>query len=235
LLESSQKNQHKLCKKKLKEIDALGAQIDKKTLKFRDLSDEQKEKLGRRVELNATISELEALADELVQKEEARLAEEAALALTQTPEFKAKQAARIAEEEKEAARVAEEEARLARESAAAALLSAEEAAAKKAADEAAAAEAARLAAIEAAERERLAAIAAAEAAEAELQAQIRLRKVSIKKLKEIKLQEEKMAKNGQTFKDMNPDVQDKLSKKAELEAQVAELNEKLGEVDGAAQ
>lgn len=234
LLETSQKNQYKLCKKKLKEIDALGAQIDKKTLKYRDLSEEQKEKLGRRKELNDTIAELEKLADELVQKEEVRLQEEARLAFMQTPEYKAAEAARKAAEEKEAARIAEEEARRAEEEAAAAALSAEQAAAKKAAEEAAAAEAARLAAIEEAERERLAKIAAEEAAKAEREAQIRLRKQSIKKLKEIQVQEEKMAKKGQTYKDMLPEVQDKLSKKAELEAQVAELNAKLGDIEGAA-
>ena len=114
-------------------------------------------------------------------------------------------------------------------------MSAEQAAAKQAAEAAAAAEAARLAAIDEAERERKAVLAAAEAAEAELQAQIRLRKQSVKKLKEIQVQEEKMAKKGQTFKDMLPEVQDKLSKKAELEAQVAELDAKLGNVEGAAQ
>lgn len=239
MLETKQKNQHKLCKKKMKEIDELGAKIDSKQLKYKDLTDDQKEKLGRRTELTDTIAELEALADELVQKaeeeearrveEEARLAEEEAeRLLRQTPEWKAANAALVAEEarraEEEARRLAEEERirveeetrRLAEEKAAAAR-TAEEAAAHRAAEEAR-----RL------EEERLAAIRAVEEAAAEKERQIRLRKSSTKKLKEIALLEEKMASRGESLSNALPEVQEKLSKKAELEATIAELDGILG-------
>merc|ERR1711957_205218 len=94
-----------------------------------------------------------------------------------------------------------------------------------------AAELARMSAVDRAERERLEVIAAAERAEVERQANIRLRKQSIKKLKEIQLQEEKMAAKGQTIQDVLPEVQDKLSKKGELEAKIVELHELLGDAD----
>jgi len=249
LLESAQKNLHKLCKKKLKEIEALGNQIDTKVLKFKDLSDDQKEKLGRRKELNDTVTELEGLADGLVAQkeaadedarvvEEARLAEEAQQALMQTPEWKAAQAAKLVEEETNVALRANEAAQSAKEQAArdaeekvAAVARAAEEAARMAVDEAAATEIRRIAAETAAEEERLATIKAAEDAEAEYQGEQRTRKTGIKKLKEIKVLEEKMLKQGQKFEDMLPEVQEKLSKKTELEAQVEELNTKLGPID----
>ena len=124
----------------------------------------------------------------------------------------------------------EQAARDAEEKVAAAARAAEEAA-RLASDEAAAAEILRIAAETAAEEERLAAIKAAEQAEAEYQADQRTRKTGIKKLKEIGVLEEKMRKQGQKFDDLLPEVKEKLSKKAELEAQVEELNIKLGPID----
>lgn len=145
----------------------------------------------------------------------------------ETPEYKAREAAKKAEEQRQAALRAkeekqrqEEEARQKAEQEKNAALSAAEEAERKAEEER-----------QAAERARLAAIAAEEAAEAEHQSQIRTRKASMKKLKEIALQEKKIADRGQTLADQPPEVQEKVGKKATLEAQVAELNSKLGPLE----
>lgn len=231
MLDKAQQNQHKLCKKKLKEIDAVRSKIGKDGVKFANLSKQEQDKLKRAPELQQTVQDLETLADDLVRQEEEELEkqrqEAARLAEMETPEYKAREAARLAaeatrkaEEEEEARRRAEEEAkRKAQEEEAARKRAAEEAK-RKAEEEAAAAEAARLAAI-----------AAAEAAEAEKQTELKLRKTSIKKLKEIQVLEKKMADRGQTLAEQLPEVQEKLGKKSELEALVEELNRKYGPIE----
>lgn len=145
----------------------------------------------------------------------------------QTPEWKAAQALKANED---AQRAEDQAARDAAEKVAAALRASEEAA-SLANDEVAAAEIRRIAAEKAAEEQRLATIKAAEEAEAEYQGEQRARKTGIKKLKEINVLEEKMLKQRQKFGDMLPEVQEKLSKKKELEAQIEELNKKLGPID----
>lgn len=228
MLDNKMKNQHKLCKKKLKEINDLGAQIDAKTLKFKDLTDDQKGKLARRKELQDQIAEIEAEADRLLAQEEEdrikaeaeqkkREEEEALQALMRTPEWMAANAERLAREAREAEEKAAAEAKRLAEEAAAAEQREREEAERKAAEAAAAAE-----------EMRLAAIRAAEDAAAEKERKIKLRKTSIKKLKEIQVLEEKMAAKGQTSDDLLPEVREKISKKAELEACIAELDKVLG-------
>lgn len=231
MLDKAQQNQHKLCKKKLKEIDELRSKIGKDGVKFATLPKHEQDKLKRVPELQQTVQELEGLADDLVRQEEEeqeREREEAArLALLETPEYKAQVAAQRAAEaqrradEEEAARWrAEEEAKRAAEDEEAKRKRAVEEAKRKVEEEAAAVEAARLAAI-----------AAVEAAEVEKQTQLKARKTSIKKLKEIQVLEKKIADRGETLATQLAEVQEKLGKKGELEALVEEVTQKYGPIE----
>jgi len=227
-LDPAQLRQYKLCKKKLKEIAEIGAKIDAKICKFKDLSPDQQQKLGRRTELTATITELEEIADARLQKaieeEEARRKEEELKALMATPEWQAAEARRLEEEarraQEEARRKAEEEAAAAKRKAA----EEAEAARRKALEE----ELAEKERVRVAEMERLAAIKAEADAEAERQAAMQRRKVAMKKIKEIQVLQEKMKEKGQKMEDLSSEVRDKIMKKKDLEAQVAGIDRKYG-------
>lgn len=215
-LDSAQQKQYKLCKKKLKEIDSLEVSLNAKTIRYRELSDEQKEKLRRRQELEDTVAELDHLAGAADAEEshepDHQSVPEAAEAEPEQPAEEEKEEVDDAEEEEvpdeedEASQEVEEDPEVV-----AARLEAEREAAAAAA-EAAAAE-------------------AAAAAEQERQATDKKLKQCMKKLKEIDALEAKMEAKGQTFDDLLPEVQEKVSKRAELEAAVAELSQSHAEGD----
>lgn len=207
-LNASQQKLYKLCKKKLKDIHALEAQLNSKQIKYRELSDEQKDKLKRRAELEEAVAELERLAEEYEQKdtEVSVQAEIEVQAETAEPQV-AEEADPEVEEQEE---VQEEDGELVPE-------------------EPEEQEDPEVAAARAAEEAAAAATAAAEALEMQKQALTRQRKQNLKKLKEIEVLEAKMEAKGQSFEDLLPEVKDKVSRKEELLVAVAELDRLLGD------
>lgn len=207
-LTASQQKLYKLCKKKLKDIHALEAQLNSKQIKYRELSDEQKDKLKRRSELEETVAELERLAEEYEQKdtEVSVQAEIEVQAETAEPQV-AEEADPEVEEQEE---VQEEDGELVQE-------------------EQEEQEDPEVAAARAAEEAAAAAAAAAEALELQKQAWTKQRKQNLKKLKEIEVLEAKMEAKGQSFEDLLPEVKEKVSRKEELLVAVAELDRLLGD------
>eukprot|EP00439_Symbiodinium_sp_Y106_P068611 s1784_g11.t1 len=213
-LSAAQRNQHKLCKKKLKEIEGLQAQLTAKQVKYSHLSDDQKEKIKRKAELEQTVTELERLAEDLEQEAQKQEEQEQEPVVEEAPVQVEEEVAPAveAEEEKEieageAEEVQEEED--------------PEVAAARAAEEAAAAAAAAAAALEAEKQ----------ALEEKKQACQKQKKNTLKKIKEIDAIEAKMAERGQTFAELLPEVKEKVGRKSELLATVEEMDRTVQEID----